>query len=794
MKLKLNQYLLFIIIFYLKTSYGQSFIDKANSFGINHTVNTTDNYGSGVNFFDFDNDGWDDLTLLRENDSILFYKNMGGTFVKLDSYIFNSGATKQVLWVDYDNDGYNDMIVTNLNGRLMLYHNDGTFNFTLSNLTAGIPFYTSPNRGVSFGDYNKDGLLDFYICRYSYTSDSLNTAELSRLYKNTGNGTFTDVTDIAGLNTGLEYAFQGVWLDYDNDTWPDLYVINDRSRNNFLFKNNQNGTFSDVSQFSQTQDTGFNASPMTNTVGDFDNDGDLDIYMTNIGGSNQARLLVNNGNGTFTDHAQALGVDLERWSWGATWIDVDNDGQQDLYVTTTEISSEIRSYLYMNTGANWFNDSPQLFSGNHIASSFAVAKGDYNHDGFADLIVQNGLGYNSFFWANTGGANHFVNTTVHGTLSNKMAIGTWIKVYIGNKLYTHYTFCGENYMSQNSQHHLFGLEQETKIDSIIVIYNSGITDRYYDLNVDSWYDFYEGETYHNYISASGTINFCAGDSVQLDAGNYSSYLWSNGSHNRYITVYSSGNYWVDVTDSMGFMIPSDTLPIQAVNPPQISIYGNDLSCFNANDGEIMLDVQSFANTYGIIWDNGLMGDTILNLTPGNYTYSYIDDFGCMTTDSMRIYSPYAINLQTLVTPYSNLNFGSIQSIVNGGTPPYTIYFDSLISGNLIDSLMPGSYLYEVYDANNCYYNTTITIIDLTVSGFEKNQIDVQLYPNPMEGNSLTIKSNKTMTALQIFDFLGQEIPYSLNNGIVTITEAYKGILYLKIRIENKEINYKILKL
>jgi hypothetical protein len=774
---------------------AQNYNDTASFFNVNHSLNSSDLFGNGVSFFDFDKDGFDDLTLLRENDSLHFYKNNQGYFELQPSYLYNAGTTKQLLWVDFNNDGFNDMVVSTFDGMLLLYSNDGAFNFTLSNLSAGIPMYVSPNFGVSFADYDKNGFLDLFICRYTFTTDPTVEAELNRLYMNNGNGTFTDMTQQAGLNDGLQLSFQAVWLDYNNDTWPDLYIINDHSdgiKFNNLFSNNGDGTFSDLSNFSQTPDSG--NSPMTNTVGDFDNDGDLDIFMTNTGGLTPGRLLLNNSDSTFSECAQLYGVDIDKFSWGASWLDADNDGHQDLYVCTSEILPEVRNYFYMNTGNNWFNDSPQLFSGNHIATSFAVACGDYNHDGYADMIVQNANGYNSFLWSNSGdGGNRFINVTVHGTVSNKMAIGTWIKVYANGEQYSHYTFCGENMMSQNSQHNIFGIGGASIVDSVIVTYVSGITDKYYNLDVNEFYNFYECESIMNSITYSSPLNFCSGDSLVLDAGNYTSYLWSTGSQMPNITVTQSGTYWVDVTDSLGASIPSDTLIIAVGNPPQISMNVTDLTCAGSNDGVIVLDIIGNASNYSVLWNGSLNGDSISNLNEGTYIYSYFDNYGCAVVDSIAVNSPFPFNVQSLILPYTATTFGSIQSIINGGTPPYSIYLDSVLASTFIDSLLPGNYSYEIYDAHGCYYYENIEIIDQTLVSLGASFIQTISFENPMTGESLRINYNGKIVEILVYNSLGQLIKSSFDGSNLQLQENLNGVFYMRIISTAGTQHFKVLK-
>lgn len=778
---------------------AQQFTDVALNHGIIHTMNSFDNMGHGVCFFDFDNDGWDDITLLRENDSIYFYKNYEGDFSYINSYVYSWGSTRGFLWVDYDNDYDNDFILSSYNGQFNLYQNDGAFNFTDVTLQSGLYNFNTENDGLSFGDYNNDGNLDLYVARYKmYDGDTAIQSHVNALYKNNGDGTFTYTSNIAGVADSIKPSFIGVWFDYDKDGFQDLYVINDRQASgNSLYKNNGDETFTNVSIQSGTFEA--QASPMSNTIADFDNDSDLDIYMTNIGPSEEALLMVNNGNSTFTQLAQQFGVNNNEYAWGATWIDYDNNGFQDLYVTTGKLNTaqtpEVRNYFYKSNNAIVFEDSPQLFNGNHIAASYSVAKGDIDNDGNADLIVSNSKGYNSFLWQNDGGINNYAKVTLEGTISNRMAIGSWIHLYAGNQQLTHYTMCGEAFLAQNSQHHIFGLGQNQVIDSIVVKYLSGVIDKYYNLPVNIAYHFIEGETYHNQLLSIGNdLMFCEGDSVILDAGEYNAYLWNNGSNQRYLTVLNDGYYWADVTNQLGLIIPSDTIHVIVSNTPQINIYAHDISCNGASDGSINLDIINQTAVYSINWNNNLWGDSIHNLAAGLYNFHYVDTFNCELYDSIQINEPYPFNIQTQSTSYTDSCYGSFMCVINGGTPPYTIYFNGNISTSLIDSLLPGLYYIEIYDANNCSHTENFEIGDLSNVGLKTILNEIKIYPNPVINDIIYLTGYNTFSAIKIYNLQGQVLNFCFENNIIRLMDNYQGIIVLEFTTEfDESIKYKLMK-
>jgi hypothetical protein len=311
--------------------------------------------------------------------------------------------------------------------------------------------------------------------------------------------------------------------------------------------------------------------------------------------------------------------------------------------------------------------------------------------------------------------------------------------------------------------------------------------------VNQVYHFYEGESYQNQINYNSALSFCNGDSVVLDGGNYESYLWSNGSTQQNLTVTQSGLYWVDVTDSTGYLIPSDSLFIDVSNTPQISINAENISCAGLADGSIILDIVNQTNNYTIQWNQGLQGDSLINLLPGSYSYEYNDIYGCEVIDSINIFSPYSLNVTSQINPFTQFNFGSINSIINGGTAPYSIYLDGNLESNLIDSLIPGNYLYEVIDANGCTYSINIEIIDETITGIKNSNSFNILIQNPFTGNEIPIACSDKISSAVVYNTLGQIIPSLLENNVLYLSENCNGIIHLIICTEKGEKHFTLLK-
>jgi len=476
-----------------------SFSENAVGLGV-----TTNYYGNaaafltgGVSFCDFDGDGWDDLTFATEvGYEVKFFKNNSGTFTEISNLgpIFNSDKTLQINWVDYDNDGDKDLFIVSHSGSNKLYQNDGTFTFSDVTFSAGIDISTLYAFGASWGDYNNDSYLDIFI---SYRDESQpNDIYFNTLYKNNGDGTFTDVSAATGLDlTDNLLSFCSSFFDYDNDGWQDIYIANDKQDNeNIMYHNNGDGTFSDTSVA-----TGTNVSidAMSTAISDCNNDGYLDIYVTNTTMGNV--FFENNGDGTFTDIASTNGTLMETVAWGAVFLDADNDMDTDLYVsglfTTANQPSFLPSAFYENQGDDTFlipNTAGSGFDADD-SMSYSNAIGDVDNDGYPDIVVVNRES-NNFIFHNNGSSNNYLKVRLEGTTSNRDGIGSWIQAYNNGVPQNRYTLLGEGFTSQNSNSEFFGLGAETVVDSLKVKWLSGTVDILYNVSVNQTLSVVEGSS------------------------------------------------------------------------------------------------------------------------------------------------------------------------------------------------------------------------------------------------------------------------------------------------------------
>lgn len=478
---KLKIVLAFLCLFSTQLQAQTNFVDIAQTSGVFINPGSLE-YGSGISFCDFNNDGWDDITLGTDSGrQIEFFSNdQDGTFTRQFFLTADpSSQDRQVIWVDYDNDGDKDLYIASDANGSHLYNNDGALNFTDVTAAAGLPVGNIYNWGVSWGDINNDGLLDVFI---SNRDDNLQQPNL--LYQNNGDGTFTDISTQAGIHNTGHLSFCSAFFDYNNDGWQDIYVANDKIFNeNFLYHNNGDGTFTNVAA---TANVNIAIDAMSTTIGDFNNDGWFDIYVSNTP-INGNVFLKNNGDGTFSDVTNSTNTEFNGFSWGAVFLDADNDMNLDLYVSSSmdgSVPSLASAAFYHNNGNETFTIPEEGFQ-NDTRISHSNAIGDIDNDGYPEIIVNNTNNANMFLWKNQGDlSNNWLKVRLSGVQSNKDGIGSVIEISVdGNKQYR-YTLCGEGYISQNSSAEFFGVGSYNVIDYVKITWLSGIVDYIENVNAN----------------------------------------------------------------------------------------------------------------------------------------------------------------------------------------------------------------------------------------------------------------------------------------------------------------------
>jgi ASPIC and UnbV/Secretion system C-terminal sorting domain/FG-GAP-like repeat len=489
---------LLIVLFLLSFSHQAqiNFADEAANIGFTEHCGSV-SLGNGLSFVDYDGDGYDDITLTSgDGVPLRFYKNFQGVFIEeiLISPVITY-QTKAVNWIDYDNDGDKDLYVTsNVAGNRLFQKTDtGFIDVTVA---AGLPFVNINTYGASWGDVNNDGCLDVYISNRIAGS----TIITNYLYRSNCDGTFTNATDLIGLSNTPALTFCSGFLDFNNDGWQDIYVANDKFFPNYLYKNNGDGTYTDVSNSSGTD---IIVDAMSVTVDDFNSDGYLDIYVTNtpdeISTPSEGNVLLkNNGDETFTNISVSAGTLFESFAWGSTFFDAENDGDLDLYVSSSydgSFNGYASAAFYENQGNETFTEPSSVGFLNDTKMSYSNATGDLNNDGKSDIIVLNSNDEPPFIWNNqTVTSNNYLSITLEGTQSNKDGVGSLIEILVdGNKQYR-YIMCGEGYIAQNSFKEIFGVGTATIIDYIKVKWLSGVEDMLYDVPVNQNINIVEAST------------------------------------------------------------------------------------------------------------------------------------------------------------------------------------------------------------------------------------------------------------------------------------------------------------
>ena len=476
----------------------------------------------GVAMFDYDNDGWMDIYFVNslsidlaksggKSKSMLYHNNGDGTFTDVTDKagIGHVGWGMGAAVGDYNNDGFDDLYVTCLNGN-HLYKNNGDGTFTDVTKTAGV----SDGRwsaGAAFVDYDNDGKLDLFVANYvEYDLNHLPEfgKDKTCLYKgiavqcgprgmkgsgdslfhNNGDGTFTEVSKKAGVSDPHGFFGMGVYCsDFDDDGLVDIYVAND-STPNFLYHNNGNGTFKDISFISGTalNADGAEQGSMGVAIGDYDHDGRFDIFITNFV-DDYDTLYHNDGRNFFTDvsyKANVAAVSMPLVRWGTKFFDYDNDGWVDLFVACGQVYPQLEHYrqrklLHHNNRNGTFTEVAAQCGAPLMEerAGRGVAFGDIDNDGDMDIVINDLDGPPQVLRNDGGNANNSILIRTIGEKSNRDGIAAKVKVVSGDLTQIDEVRSGGSYISQNDMRLHFGLEKRTKIDLIEVRWPSGVVDK-----------------------------------------------------------------------------------------------------------------------------------------------------------------------------------------------------------------------------------------------------------------------------------------------------------------------------
>lgn len=506
---------------------------------LDHIMEQVASMGAAVSIADFDRDGWQDLYVTNsgEGSRNALYRNLGdGTFRDVTSAVgldgLNSrenGVSMGAVWGDYDNDGYEDLFLYKW-GRPELFHNEGGKNFTRVSEQAGMPKWVNANTAVWF-DYDSDGKLDLFLGGYYADEVDLWNLKTTRimpesfeyasnggrkyLFHNLGDGRFEEVGEKLGLKS-TRWALAAVAADLRGTGFPDLFIANDYAVSE-LFFNDGGKRFREVGR-----QTGVGYAPksgMNATVGDVLNQGLFSIYVTNI---SEEGVLVQGNNlwmpkaGTggesvkYENLANAMGVELGGWSFGAQFGDLNNDGFQDIYVTNGNVSlDKEKSYwydyskiaggnraiisdaanwpplegrslsgyqkkrLWINDGAGSFREVAQLVGVNDVFDGRSVAMADFTNSGKLDVVVANQKGPLLLYRNRVAPENRWIAFDLEGTVSNRSAIGAQVRIFWNGMRQVQEVLGGSGFCAQNQRRIHFGLGKAGAVDRVEIRWPSG---------------------------------------------------------------------------------------------------------------------------------------------------------------------------------------------------------------------------------------------------------------------------------------------------------------------------------
>jgi enediyne biosynthesis protein E4 len=512
-------------------SLGFSFTDVTTAAGLQFQHNSgafggkflPETLGSGCAFLDFDNDGWQDILLVngmdwpghrRQKSTLQLYRNnRNGTFsdvtraAGLDVELYGMGVAVG----DYNNDGFPDIFISCV-GQSRLFRNLGNGKFSDVTRAAGLEKHQGFSTSALWFDYDRDGLLDLFVCNYvrwspehdvfcsldgthkSYCTPEAYRGDTCWLFHNRGDGTFEDVTATAGVFDSSSKSLGVAMFDYDQDGWPDLLVANDTQPNK-LYRNLRNGKFKDVAveaglAFSSE---GKARAGMGVDIGDFSNSGRPGVAITNFD-NEMIGLYRTVSGGTYDDIAQPAGVggpSKSTLGFGCAFLDVNLDGLLDLAVANGHIDETVRNirgnvgyaqppHLFLNSGNGKFRDVAAEVGGGFEKSKVGrgLAVGDFDRDGDLDLLMTTNNGPAYLFRNDQSGGNHSIRFRLIGTKSNRDGIGANVKIFYNGQMQSRIVHGGSSYLSQSELPVTFGVGKHDKIERAVIDWPSGQSEEY----------------------------------------------------------------------------------------------------------------------------------------------------------------------------------------------------------------------------------------------------------------------------------------------------------------------------
>ncbi len=508
---------------------GIDFHHNSGAFGAKYLPETL---GPGCAFLDYDSDGWLDILLVNDTDWAghkrqrstlsLYRNNRNGTFTDVTA---RAGLAVEmygmgVAVADYNNDGFPDILITAV-GQNRLFQNTGKGTFIDVTNKAGLGGRNGFSTSALWFDYNRDGLLDLFVCNYvqwspehdvfcsvdgknkSYCTPEAYHGSTCWLFRNRGNGTFEDVTAKSGIFDTTSKSLGVAMLDYDRDGWPDLFVANDTQPNK-LYRNRRDGSFEDVAVRAGVafSEDGKARAGMGVDAADFDNAGVMGIAITNF--DEEMMAIYRPGpNGAFSDAALPTGIGQPsrmRLGFGCVFLDVDLDGNLDLAAVNGHIDETVRNisgnhgyaqppHLFLNDGKGRFRDVAAQAGGGFANPKVGrgLAYGDFDRDGDLDLLITTNQGPAFLYRNDLTNGNRSLRLHLQGTKSNRDAIGAIARVTTPDGTQSRMVKTGSSYLSQSELTLTFGLGPRDKADRVVIEWPSGQQHEFRNLTAGTWH-------------------------------------------------------------------------------------------------------------------------------------------------------------------------------------------------------------------------------------------------------------------------------------------------------------------
>jgi enediyne biosynthesis protein E4 len=525
---------------------GVHFVDVTERAGLTFRHNTgayggkllPETLGSGCAFLDYDADGWQDILLVngmdwpghkRTRSTLQLYRNnRNGTFsdvtkvAGLDVEMYGMG----VAIGDFNNDGFPDLLVTSV-GQNRLFRNTGKGSFVDITRSSGLDGRQAFSTSALWVDVDRDGFLDLFVCNYvrwspendvfcsldgkekSYCTPEAYRGETCWLFRNNGNGTFTDITATSGVFDTSSKSLGVAMIDDDADGWPDIFIANDTQPNK-LYRNQKNGTFKEgaVEAGLALSRDGKARAGMGVDAADLDGSGRAALAVTNFD-NEMIGLYRPLGRGLYEDAAMAAGIGTASRStlgFGCVFADIDLDGAADLVVANGHIDETVRNIrgnvgyaqapqLFLNQGDGTFRDAAAEVGGEFARPIVGrgLAYGDFDRDGDVDLLLTTNNGPVRLFRNDHVTGNRSVRFRLVGTKSNRDAIGATVRIFHGGTSQSRLVRSGSSYLSQSELPVTFGVGTRDRVDRVVIVWPSGRNEEFKDVVSGKAYDIVEGK-------------------------------------------------------------------------------------------------------------------------------------------------------------------------------------------------------------------------------------------------------------------------------------------------------------